>query len=337
MRRTILYILLSAALMQVGIGQSILPNLGGQRAGISSLQFLKIGVGGRGSALEESMSAVANDVSALFWNPAGVVLDERNGVMIAHGEWLVDLKHDFIGATYHLTSADVIGLSCISLRTDDMPVTTETQPFGNGTYFHYSDLAIGMTYSRKMTSQFSFGTTIKYVEEDLDVLKIRTFLFDFGTFYSTGLGTSRIGVVVSNFGSDVSPSGQITATDGSTISSFQSFTPPTVFKLGFAFEPYQTEQNRITTSVQLNHPNDNAEDVRFGIEYSWNEWLMLRAGIKRTVGESWLAKNSNTSDDYSFGVGVVAPLSFTVIAFDYAYTDFNALGAVHRISCSMTY
>ena len=337
MKKVIFYIVLSIVIVQTVVSQSILPNLGGQRAGISSLQFLKIGVGGRGSAMEESMAAVANDVSALYWNPAGVVLDEHNGVMFAHADWLVDLKHDFIGATYHLTSADVVGLSCISLRTDDMPVTTETQPFGNGTYFHYSDLALGLTYSRKMTAQFSFGATVKYVEEDLDVLKMKTFLFDFGTFYMTGIGSARIGVVVSNFGSDVSPAGQITAIDGSTISSFQSFTPPTVFKLGFAFEPYQTEQNRITTSVQLNHPNDNAEDVRFGVEYAWSEWLMLRAGLRRTVGGSWLEKNSNTADDYSFGIGVVAPLSFTVITFDYAYTDFNELGAVHRISCSMTY
>ncbi|HVN49642.1 MAG TPA: PorV/PorQ family protein [Bacteroidota bacterium] len=337
MKHIIFHIVLIVAAAQTVICQSILPNLGGQRAGISSLQFLKIGVGGQGSAMEESMAAVANDVSALYWNPAGVVLDESNGAMFAHAEWLVDLKHDFIGAIYHLTSADVVGLSCISLRTDDMPVTTETQPFGNGTYFQYSDLAIGLTYSRKMTSQFSFGATAKYVEEDLAVLKMRTFLFDFGTFYKTGLGSSRIGVVVSNFGSDVAPAGQVTALDGSTISSFQSFTPPTVFKLGFAFEPYQTEQNRITTSVQLNHPNDNAEDIRFGVEYAWSEWLMLRAGLRRTVGGSWLSANSNTADNYSFGIGVVAPLSFTKLTFDYAYTDFGDLGAVHRISCSMTY
>ncbi|MGD1045662.1 MAG: PorV/PorQ family protein [Bacteroidota bacterium] len=336
MERIRTYILLSVLFAHIAAGQ-ILPNLGGQRAGISSLQFLKIGIGGRGSGLGESMVAIANDASALFWNPAGAVLDEQNAVMVAHAEWLVDLKHDFLGAIYHLSTADVVGLSIISLRTDDMPVTTETQPLGTGTYFRYSDLSVGVTYSRKMTSQFSFGTTIRYVEENLDVVKIRTVLFDLGTHYATGLGSSRIGVAVSNFGADVTPKGEVMYADGSSLSSFQSFSPPTVFKVGFAFEPYQTDQHRITTSFQLNHPNDNAEDIRLGFEYAWSEWLMLRAGLKRTIGESLISQNQKSADDYSFGVGVIVPLSFTTVSFDYGYTNFNELGSVHRISCSLTY
>jgi hypothetical protein len=332
--RTYLVVMVFAS--QLGYSQ-LLPNLGGQRVGISSLQFLKIGVGGRGAGLGESMVAVADDISSLYWNPAGAALEEHNGVMIAHAEWLVDMKHDFLGATYRLSPADVIGLSIISLRTDDIPVTTELQPFGTGDYFRYSDLAFGVTYARKMTSQFSFGTTVRYVQEDMAVLKIQTVLFDLGTYYATGLGTSRIGVAVSNFGSDVKPTGQAALLDGSTVSSFQSFSPPTVFKFGFAFEPYQTDEQRITTSIQLNHPNDNAEDVRFGIEYAWSDWLRLRGGLRRQVGGAWFTTNQNVSDDYSFGVGVVAPLPFTTVSFDYAYTNFNALGGVHRISCSLTY
>lgn len=337
MKRAVQYICWTVIVVQVSFGQNIWPNLGGQRVGISGFQFLKLGVGGRGSGLGESMVAVANDVSALYWNPAGAALDGHNSVIFAHSEWLVDLKHDFLGATYHLSSSDIIGLSCISLRTDDMPVTTEMQPAGNGTYFHYSDLAIGLTYARKMTTQFSFGATVRYVEEDAAVITIRAVVFDLGTYYSTGLGSTRIGVAVSNFGSDVTPRGEIQSVNRSTISSFQSFSPPTVFKVGFAFEPYQTDRQRITASIQLNHPNDNSEDVRFGIEYAWSSWLMLRSGLKRTIGESWFTKSQKSADDFSFGLGVVAPLSFTTISFDYAYTNFNDLGAVHRISCALTY
>jgi hypothetical protein len=337
MKRLLRYIAWSSIVVQFALGQSIWPNLGGQRVGISGFQFLKIGVGGQGAGMGESVVAVSKDVSALFWNPAGAVIDDRNGVAFSHAEWLVELKHDFLAARYHLSTSDIIGVSFVSLRTDDMPVTTELQPAGNGTYFHYSDLAVGVAYARKMTSQFSFGATVKYVEENAAVVKIQTVLFDLGTYYMTGLGSTRIGVVVSNFGSDITPNGEVTSVAGETISSFQSFSPPTVFKVGFAFEPYRTDRHRFTTSIQLNHPNDNSEDVRLGIEYAWNNWLMLRAGLKRTVGESWLAKNQKSADDYSFGIGLVAPLSFTTLSFDYAYTNFNELGAVHRISCAMTY
>lgn len=315
----------------------LIPNLGGQRTGISSLQFLKIGVGGRGAALGESMVALVDDASALYWNPAGLVLSEKDGVMIAHADWLIELNHDFIGATYHLSTADIIGLSFISLTTDDMPITTEIQPYGTGMYFKYSDFAAGFTYARKMTSQFSFGTTLRYVQENLDVLKIKTLLFDLGTYYDMGLGSTRIGVVITNFGSDVTPEGEVKLFDGSSVNSFQSFSPPTIFKIGLAFEPYHSESHRLTTSIQLNHPNDNAENLRLGVEYAWNDWIKLRTGIKRTIGEPFFGRDQKSADDYSFGFGITAPLNITTISFDYAYTNFNELVAVHRISLILTY
>lgn len=331
----LIFLLISIAVAT--LKAQLVPNLGGQRAGISALQFLKIGVGGRGAALGESMVAIANDVSALYWNPAGLTLMDENAVMISHTEWLVDLKHDFLGAMYKLSSSDAVGVSLISLRTDDMPVTTETQPFGTGEYFRYADMALGVSYARRMTDKFSLGATVRYVRESLHMLKIQTVLIDLGTHYSIGFGGLRFGVVVSNFGSDVSPTGEVTLFDGSTIESFQSFSPPTVFKIGFAMEVFRNEQHTVTGTVQLNHPNDNAEQVRLGAEYEWNKWVFLRAGLKRTIGESILGKDTKSADDYSFGLGLRVPLSFSTANFDYSYTNFNQLGAAHRISLSLSY
>jgi hypothetical protein len=159
----------------------LIPNLGGQRAGISNLQFLKIGVGGRGAALGDAMVALANDASASYWNPAGLTLSTSNSVMLSHTEWLAGLKHEFAGVTYHVTADDILSCSVISLASEDMEITTETNPSGTGTYFKYSDIAFGFSYARKMTSQFSFGTTVRYVQENLDVLTIKAVLFDIGT------------------------------------------------------------------------------------------------------------------------------------------------------------
>jgi type IX secretion system protein PorV len=338
--RTLIRTLSLALILFAGSSRTpaqLIPNLGGQRAGISAFQFLKIGAGARGAALGESFVAIANDASAMYWNPAGLTQFNENEVIAAHTWYLVDLKHEFFAGAYHLSGSDALGFSVISLHTPDMPVTTETQPFGTGDYFSYGDVALGLTYAKKMTDQFSFGVTFRYVEETLDILKMRGLVADLGTYYWTGLGSSRFAVVVSNFGADVSPSGQVTEFSGEQVSSFQSFSPPTQFKIGFAMEPVQMENSHVTTSLELNHPNDNAENVHVGIEYQWEQWLWLRTGVKRTIGERLLGRDNSSSNDVTFGVGVATTVSQRRVNFDYAFANYNTLGGVHRVSLGFSF
>ena len=315
----------------------LIPNLGGQRAGISAYQFLKIGAGARAVGMGETFVSIANDVSSLYWNPAGLTQFTDDQVIFSHSEYVIDIKHEFFGIAHHFASGDALGLSLISLHMPDMPVTTETQPFGTGQYFSFGDVAVGLTYARKMTDQFSFGITMRYIEETLDMLKMRSVLADVGTYYWTGLGSARFAVVVTNFGGDVSPSGTVTEFNGQTVNSFQSFSPPTQFKIGFAMEPYQDEQQHVTTSLELNHPNDNAENLHLGVEYQWHQWLWLRTGLKRTIGERLLGGDNTSANDYTAGFGVAVPTSVTNVHLDYAYANFNALGSVHRISVAFSF
>lgn len=317
--------LLLTVIFFVGVEKSnaqLFPTLGGQRAGISTAQFLKIGVGGRAASMGDAFIAVADDASALYWNPAGLAQIDQDQVIFSHNEWLVDIKHEFIGVAYHLSSNDVIGVSFTSLHMEDMPVTTEVMPFGTGEYFSFGDVAVAITYSRKMTSQFSFGGTIRYIEETLDKLKMRGVMIDLGTYYWTGLGTTRFAVAITNFGNELVPDGKVVLFGNKGRENWQSFSPPTMFRIGFAFEPYQTDIHRITTSIQLNHPNDNSENVSTGMEYSWRDIFYLRGGYKFNVDEQ----------NYSFGAGLKAPLGIADVTFDYAFANFTKLGSAHRFS-----
>ncbi|MFZ1731883.1 MAG: PorV/PorQ family protein [Bacteroidota bacterium] len=321
-------VLLTAAMLLLSAATAraqVIPLLGGQRAGISSLQFLKIGGSARAAAMAESFISVANDASALQYNPAGMVQFEGHEAIFTHTSWLVDLQHEFVGAVYRISPSDAVGFSFTSLHTDDMAVRTETQPFGTGRYFTYGDVALGLSYARQLTSQFSFGATIRYVEETIDVLKTRAFMIDLGTYYWTGLGSTRFSVAVSNFGNNVSPDGTVDLLRGESVSSFQEFSPPTTFRIGFAFEPFEDDYNRLTTSIQLNHPNDNSENLAVGAEYAWNRIFFVRAGYKMNVDEEGLTA----------GVGLQAPLGFARVGVDYSFADFDRLGGVHRITVRM--
>jgi hypothetical protein len=195
-------------------------------------------------------------------------------------------------------------------------------PFGTGEYFSYGDIAISLSYSRKMTDNFSFGATLRYVEETMADLKMRGVLLDFGTYYWTGLGSTRFAVTISNFGNELAPDGEVILYGGRNKSDWQAFSPPTMFRLGFAFEPYESENHKITTSIQLNHPNDNSENVSLGAEYGWHKLFYLRGGYKFNV----------EGQNYTFGAGVCAALGIANVKFDYAYANFTKLGSAHRFS-----
>lgn len=305
----------------------LFPNLGGQRVGTASLQFLKIGNGARGTGMGESFVAVSNDISSLYWNPAGLTEFTENGITASYTQWFVDTRLQYFGGVYHFGGNNAVGISVNSLQTENMKVTTEFQPFGTGDEFRFADLAIGLSYARKMTEQFSFGFTVKYVEETLGLLKMKGVVGDLGTFYKTGLGTTRFAVVIANFGGQISPSGEVTLSGGTTAKSFQQFPPPTFFRIGFAMEPIMNEQNRLTTSIQLNSPNDNAENVNLGFEYAYKEFLFLRGGYKFNVD----------SENFSLGAGVKLPITFAMAHLDYSIANFKELGLAQRVSLNLLF
>ncbi len=312
----------SIAIFSTNSTAQLIPVLGGQRAGTSSAQFLKIGVGGRATAMGDAFVAVADDATALYWNPAGIVQLEKNQLTLSHIDWLVDIKHEFIGYVHKLNSTNSIGFQFTSLHTQDMPVTTEFQPRGTGEYFSFGDILFGVTYARKFTDKFSFGATLKYFDETLDNLSMNGVLVDLGTYYKIGIGSARFAVAVTNFGGQLTPSGSIKRHVGSPVTDFQSFNPPTLFRIAYAQEVFENEKSKLTSSIQLSHPNDNSENINIGLEYWWDKQISLRGGYKLNVDEESL----------SLGAGLNTSISGYNVAIDYSYSNFSILGDVNRFS-----
>lgn len=334
MKRFLIYIsslLLLLPVMQNRAQAQLIPTLGAQRVGTSSAQFLKIGVGARAEALGQAFIAVANDATALYWNPAGLTRFEGNQAYFNHTEWVVDLKIENAGIVYHLDPLNSIGFSLTFLHTEDMMETTVFSPLGTGRTFTYADALFGVSYARQMTDQFSFGVTLKYFKETIAEVSLSSVLFDLGTFYETGFANTRFAVSLSNFGTDISPDGSFEQKDlnnvSRTINSFQSFAPPTMFRFGVANDFNINENNRLTTSIQLNHPNDNSENINIGFEYSWQEFIALRAGYK----------TAQVEEDFSAGFGLRQSVGPVVLRADYAFTNFGRLGTVNRFDLMMEF
>ena len=62
------------------------------RVGTTAAPFLKIGVGARALAMGEASVTQASDVTALYWNPAGLGVMKRNQFILNHYEYIADLS-----------------------------------------------------------------------------------------------------------------------------------------------------------------------------------------------------------------------------------------------------
>jgi len=261
--------------------------------------------------------AMANDASATYWNPAGLVQIGRNELIVSHSDWLVDVDYEYLGYVHQLTRNLSLGAFAGYLHFADMPVTTEYHPYGNGDYFSYHDWVAGLSASLKMTDRFSFGVTVKYAAEELAGLRMGGLLLDMGTYYWTGYKSLRLAAALRNFGNDLRPAGSYlrTKTSGSTITSYQAFSPPTLFTLGAAMEVYQADAHRVTATVQMNHPMDDQENFIAGGEYRVRSLFTFRGGYRASSGEN----------HWTFGAGAKFILKGAQLKIDYAYADYTHL------------
>jgi hypothetical protein len=316
------------------------------KVGTTAAQFLKIGVGARAMGLGGSFTAIANDVSTLYWNPAGITNIPKFSLSVSHTEWFADISHDFAGIVYPFSSSDMIALSVTALNTGEQEVTTVTQPEGTGVYYDVSDLSIGLTYARALTDRFSVGLTVKYIQQTLYNESANTFAIDIGSFLRTGFHDLVIAMSISNFGGSMQLDGRdlITITDiNSNVSGnhnpdallkTEPWPLPLIFRVGVAMnlvggnDPLiHSENNRFTLAIDGIHPNDNTEKLHIGSEYAWSETIFARVGYRVNYDvEKW-----------TFGVGVKLDIATQQAAFDYALIDFNDLGKISQFSVEINF
>lgn len=287
-----------------------------EKVGTVGGQFLKIGVGARAVGMGSAFVAVADDATAVFWNPAGVARLEDNMVSINHTTWLANISHT--QASY------VFGVSFLpgrfsahvrSLYMDSQLRRTVFRPEGEGRSFDAGDVAVGLTYARSMTDKFSAGLGLNYVQSTLATVTGDAYTFDFGTLYDTGYRSLKIGMSIQNIGSEMK---------------FieDSVKMPTVFRVGMAMKVYESGSSRVVTSGEFSHPPDNNERAAWGMEYGFKEFFFARTGYQFKYD----------LETYSAGLGFKVATSLNSEGrVDYGYTDMGDLPGVHRISADFRF
>jgi long-subunit fatty acid transport protein len=305
--------------------------LGSQREGTSSGTFLRIGVGARAVGMGETFVAVANDPSAIYWNPAGLASLQRREVAASHAEWPGDIGYEHLTLVIpsrRFGGSVGVQLGMLSTRIQE---TTDIEPFGTGREFSYSDLVAGVAFARRWTDKLLVGAGVKFVREDLGSevggTTTNAVLFDVGSIFYLGLGSVRIATSLTNFGSEMRPSGQYVSPYSGELRHYDGFDPPMTFRYGVAFEPLETSTQRITTAIEMNQPADNQQQLKGGVEWVYHRAYSLRTGY-------------NVSADllkFSAGAGFLVSFGSLHGTVDYAYTDAGILGGINRLSLGVNF
>ena len=320
MRTAFFIVLLLAPL--AGRAQELVHNYGEERAATTVLSFLKIGVGARAEGMAQAFTGVADDASALYWNPAGISNLSGNHVALHHLQWPADISYTWLGYTRELSPTLHLGLAYAQLATDEMAVTTEEHPDGDGRTFYFTDQLVQATAALRLTNQFSCGASLRYVREDIADVTMDGLMLDVGTRYQTGWRDLVVAVSLVNFGGQFAPDGGWTPDGEERARDHEDFPVPTLFRLGSSMHVWKLDDHSVLGAFQINHPVDNSETYNLGVEYDWRRTTFLRAGWKFNGGqESWTAGAGLSFEHWGLGVRL-----------DISYSDFGLLDNSRRLS-----
>jgi len=310
------------------------------KTGTAGAQFLKVGVGARYNALGDASVATADDIYAMYWNPAGLTYIRGSELAFSYVDYVTDISLNYVAYARNFRDLGVFGASATVLSMGDQEITTVEDPNGTGLSYSVSSYALQLSYARQLTAQFSFGASFKYINEEIYHESAKGFAFDFGTLLYTGYRSLRLAMNISNMGPDMKFGGpdldvnydpdqsnpNQDAYSGSL--DVDAYHLPLTFRVGLAYDLDFGNESKMVMSVEAKHPNDNEQQASIGAEYNWQDKYFLRAGYKFNYEE----------ENLGLGAGFITSITETTdLVLDYAWVDYGRFDTVHRFSASVTF
>ncbi len=317
------------------------------KVGTTAAKFLSIPVGARALGMGGAFAAVANDATAMYWNTAGLARLNQSEAIFTHANWIADINFNYAGVALPVGEFGTVGVNFTSMTMDDMERTTEQEPDGTGQTFSAGSFAVGVTYARNLTDWFSIGGNVKYISEQIWNSSATGIAFDIGTLFTTPFAGVTFGASITNFGQKMRMSGDdlvitkdISPNNGNNPNvpgslATDAFDLPLALRIGLAYEPIADEDNDLIIAVDGIHPNDNAESLSFGAEFSGLKRIVsVRVGYKDFQGTG----SNDSEEQFTLGGGLRYTIgaNFTV-KFDYAYEKFGRLNSVHKFALGVLF
>jgi hypothetical protein len=320
-------------------------------AGTTAANFLKIIPGARAAALGGAYTAMADDASAIYWNPAALSYVKTKDVSMSHNLWLQDIQHSYIAAALPIsrkfpdTQNMAFGMAFTYLSVGGIERRSANTTDSEGTFGAAdSSLALGASYrafSLKGSPVFA-GVSLLFIRQSIDSYSASGMAATFSLDCKASVLSVpvRAAMAVRNLGP------AITFVN-------ESAPLPLVSELGLSLQPLETRNVPLTVACGLAFPNDSTMNWSLGAEYVLGKIIAFRAGYARSddatrnalsggsagfINSSQLAQATG----FSAGFGISLPMdkyfhgnAFDTLSVDYAFVPFGDLGNAHRISLGL--
>lgn len=313
-----------------------------------SNEFLSLGVGARGLAMSNSMISDAHDVTAAYWNPAGLGrMEKKYQLAMMHSEYFAGIsKYDYAGIAYQIDKKSAVAFSYIRFGVDDIMNTTNlidnqgNIDYDRITYFSAADNAFLLSYSYNFqkVKGLSLGANAKIIHRRIgDFANAWGFGLDFGLqYYNKGW---QIGLMLQDATSTFN-AWNYTLTDdviqvfeqtGNTIPEDElELTLPQLslgggkyvnigkgFNATFVLDFDCTFDGKRNTLIRSNLVS---VDPHFGMEFAYKKIVAIRAGIGNFQEEIDFDNRRKTTCQINLGVGIGIK---NIVFIDYAFTDIG--------------
>lgn len=314
---------------------------GQTKVGTTAANFLTIPVGPRATGMGGAFVAVGDDATSAFWNSGGLSRAVRNELTFVHTDWLVNTDLNWLGFVFKLDDDNAVAISINQLDYGQEEITTEFDQDGTGAFWKAQDLSFGLSYARNLTDRFSVGGTIKYISQSIWNESASSWAVDIGLLFFTPLDGLRLGMNISNFGTEMKLDGDdlLLAADtdpnnsgnNSTIASkldTESWPLPLVFTVGLGYDLINSEDWRVILAGDVLVPNNQTTYGNAGTELIWNNIVSLRGGYTSLLKE-------DSQEGLTAGIGLQYDFGGFFAKIDYSYSDFGIFDEISRFSLSV--
>ncbi len=314
------------------------------KVGTSAAPFLGINIGAAATAMGGAYVSMANDASALYWNPGAISRLGKTQVNFAHTSWFVGTQYNWAGLVMNLNGGNAVGVNLGILDYGDEEVTTVHDPDGTGERWSAQDLYAAVSYARSLTDRFSIGGSVKIIQQKIYHESATGYALDVGLLYITRFNGMRLGMSITNFGTDMRMEGKDLVHpydqdpshlgNNSTIGSelrTASWPLPLFYRVGASMNIFKAGESALLIATDAMIPSDNSTILNVGGEFNWNQIFFLRAGYKSLM-------RPDTEEGLTAGLGIKYFFpSLGQVSFEYAYNDYGILQQIHTYGIGISF